>query len=110
MLHFEVSELRSAVNTLTSETERLNQAADALLRKFEALDGLAFSEFDQSLSVTSGWTALAETIGATGMKIQEQALQLQRAGARLLEPFDTARQRKAEADTEAKERALHGAA
>lgn len=98
MSHFDVGELRSAVDALTAESARLKQAADALLQKFEALDGLAFTEFDKSLALTVGWTVLADTIGAAGLQIQEQAHQLQREGARLLQPFDTARQLKAEAD------------
>jgi len=54
MSHCEVSELRNAVTALTSEMDRAKQAADALLKKFEALGGLVFTEFDQSLSVTAG--------------------------------------------------------
>ena len=102
MSHFDVKELRGAVDALTLETGRLNQAANALLQKFEALDGLAYTEFDRSMVITSGWTVLADTIGAAGLQIQEQAHQLQRAGARLLEPFDAARQLEADMNVAAR--------
>jgi hypothetical protein len=105
MSHCEVSEFRNAITGLTSEMKRATQAAYALLKKFEALDGLAFAEFDQSLLMTSGWATLADAIGAAGLQIHDQALHLKRIGTCLLEPFDTARQLQMEAETDAVERA-----
>jgi hypothetical protein len=105
MSRCEISELRSTVTALTSEIERVNQAADALLRKFDALDGLAFTEFDKSLAATSGWMTLTDTIGTIGLQIHDQALQLQRTGERILEPFDTARHQQTETDADAVKRA-----
>jgi hypothetical protein len=105
MSHCETSELRNTITALTSEIERANQAAAALLRKFQALDGLAFTEFEKSLAVTTGWMALTDTIATISLHLHEQALQLQRIGIRILEPFDTARQQQEEANTDASERA-----
>jgi len=105
MSHCEASELRNMVAALTSEIERAHQAADALLRKFEALDGLKFTDFEKSVAVTSGWVGLADTIGTIGLQMHGQALQLQQTGERLLEPFDSAHQRQMETETDALERA-----